>query len=419
MKYKVKQSGKTQKVFEFHISRELVCEELDRIYQKMARTATLPGYRTGKAPLKLIKSRYKQEVSEEAMRNLLRSSLKKAMDESKDEMLGLPEITDIQFDEERGMSYKASVNLWPQVRLKAYKGLKLKRQRKSVTESDVDAEINNLRQLYATYTTKDGSAEGGDYIVGRVECRVGEHPVETKENVWLFVGDDAFLPADELVGLSVNAKKSIEKILPKDYSRKEVAGKKATFVVTVNEIKKKLLPEINDEFAKSVASCSNMKEFRDAVRSSLQHRGAAEEARDLEGQALRALDKNASFEVPPLMVERQLTSLVNDAKERLKRDNFSDEEIENAQQQMRERLKDEAVRQVRAFFILDEIARLEHIVVEDKEVDAALAAIASSSGCTKEDARRYYEKNDLLETLREDIKQKKILDFVIRHANIE
>ena len=201
MKYKIKQSGRTQKIIEFHVSKELISEELGKIYQEISRSATLPGFRQGKAPLELIKKKYKKEATDEAVKGILSDSFKKAMGESDIDMLGFPEISDLTFDEEKGMSYKATVNVRPQIKLKGYKGLKLKEVKKEINEKDIDSEIDSLRNMSAKFVTREGSAREGDYLICNVDSSVKGHAPEKKENVWLHVGDDSFIPGKELENL--------------------------------------------------------------------------------------------------------------------------------------------------------------------------------------------------------------------------
>lgn len=418
MKYKIKQSGKTQKTIECHISKEMVSDELDSIYQEISKTATLPGYRVGKAPTGLVKKRYKKEATDEVMRKLLTDSFKKAITESDIEILGHPEVFDLQFDEEKGMSYKATVNIRPQLKLKNYKGLSLKRLNKEVKEQDIDSQINTLREMNAKFAAKDGNAIDGDYIICDLECIVENHPDEKKENVWLHVSDDAFIPGKSLEGLKVNDEKDVEKVLPDNYSKKELAGKKANFHIKVKELKEKILPELNDEFASIAGDFHSMAELREAIRLSLEKMKELDERRDLENQALKLLDEMAVFDVPQFMVEKHFEVLLNKANERLKREQFSEDEIKSMEKDFKERLKIEAIRQVRTYFILDEIAKLENIKVDEMETEETFKMLASSSSRSADEVRRYYEKEDLIEDLKEELKQRKVLDFVIKNATL-
>lgn len=419
MKYKIKQSGKTQKTIEFHISKELITKELNKIYLEISKRVSLPGFRTGNAPIELIKKKYKKEARDETTRNLLADSFKKAVTESNIKILGDPEVADLEFDEEKGMSYKVSVNIRPQIKLRGYKGLNLKRTKNEITESDIDSQMTNLRGMNAKFLTKTGNARPGDYIICDVECAALGHPIEKKENVWLYVGDDAFIPGKLLEGLKVNDEKDVEKILPESYSKKELAGKKANFHIKVKEIKEKILPELNDEFASTVGNFQNTRELREAIRVSARKRNELEEKRDLENQAVKLLDKATVFNIPQFMVDRHLETLANRTKERLKKEQFSDDEIKSTEKDFREKLKEEAKRQVRAYFILDEIANLENIKADDKAIEDTFKIMASSSNRSVEETRKYYEENNLMEDLREEIKQRKVLDFLVENANIK
>jgi len=419
MRYKIKQSGKTKRTIEFHISKELITEELNRIYLQISKKASLPGFRVGKVPIELVKKRYKKEARDEAVKNLLADSFEKVVAESDIKILGAPEISDLEFDIEKGMSYKTTVNIKPKVRLKGYKGLNLKRVKNEIKESDVDAGINTLRETNAKFLTKTGGAAPGNYIICDVECSIEDKPLEKKENTWLYVGDDAFIPGKSLEGLKVNDEKDVEKTLPENYSKKELAGKKAKFHIRAKEIKEKILPELNDEFATTLGNFKNVGELREAIRLSIKKRSELEKRKDLENQAMKLLDKMAVFDVPQFIVDKHLESLVNETKERLKKEQFSEDKIKSMEKDFRERLKAEAIRQVRAYFILDEIANSEGIKVDDKEIEETFKIMASSSNRSIGEIRKYYEENNLIGDLREEMKQRKILDFLIENANIK
>ena len=418
MKYKIRQSGKTQKAIEFHISRDVVAGELSRIYGEISKNAALPGFRSGKAPIELIRKRYKKEAEEEAVKNLMGDSFGKALEESKISMLGFPEISDLEFSEEKGMSYKAVLNLKPEVKLKNYKGLNLKRMKKEIGESDVEEQIRKIREANAKFVSKDKNVVPDDYVICDVDCLVEGHIAEKKENVWLYVGDDSFIPGKSLEGLKTGDCRDVQKDLPADYSKKEIAGKKANFHITVKEVKEKVLPEIDQDFLSTMGKFKSVDEFREVIRQSMVRRNDIEEKRDLEGQALKLLDKMATFDVPEFMVERHHRTLVDSARERLKAERVPGEQIKSMEKDFSDRLRPEALREVRAYFILNEIARLEGLEVGAKDLESAFKAAASTTGRPAEEVRKHYEKNDALEDLKQEIKQRKVLDFLIENANV-
>ncbi|MEA3305388.1 MAG: trigger factor [Candidatus Omnitrophota bacterium] len=419
MKYKVKQVDKTKKVIEMHISRKIVSGELDKICKDISKTASLPGYRAGKAPVELVKKRYKNETRDEAVKTLLADSFKKAITESGINMLGSPSISDLQFDEERGMSYKAAVNTWPQIKLKAYKGLKLKRKQNEVKESDVDSRVNSLREANAGFITKEGSAAAGDYLICDIDCAVEGHSVEKKKNAWLYAGEGSFIPGSLLRGLRCNDEKDVEKVLPGNYSKKEIAGKKALFHIKVREVKKKVLPEPNDEFARAAGKFQNMAELKEAVRENIKRKMKEDAEMDMERQALDILNSSSVFDVPQFMVDKQFEYLIEEAKKRLKAENLSGDELFSREKEFRDKLKKDALKQVRRYFILNEIVKLNNITAGDADVESAFAEIAGLHARPPAEVKKYYNENDLMENLKEDIRQKKAIDFIIKNASIE
>lgn len=418
MKYKITQNAKKQHVIEIRIPKEIVAEELEKTYREISKSASLPGFRQGKAPLDLIKKRYRKEAHEEAMRQLVHDSLDRAVAESEIRVLGSPEISDFEFGEGKDMSYKATVTVRPEIKIKSYMGLTLKKYAADVTEADIDSYINSMREMGARFKTKEGKAAKGDYLICDMDCSVDGNFVEKKENAWLYADDDSYISGKYLEGMAVNDEKEIEKDLPADYSKKELAGKKAKFRIKVKEVKEKALPELNDEFAASMGKFHNMAELREAIRETIKQRKKIEERRNLEDQALVLLDKSATLDVPQPVVDRHLERLVEEAKNRLKKDNYPESEIKAKESEIREKFKEDAVRQVRSYFILDEIANLEKVKVSGSEMEAAFGDIAASSGHSPEEVKKYYEENDMTDDLAVDIRQRKVFDLIINNASI-
>jgi trigger factor len=221
-----------------------------------------------------------------------------------------------------------------------------------------------------------------------------------------------------LEGMAVNDEKDIEKDLPEGYSKKELAGKKAKFRIKVKEVKEKALPELNDEFAASMGKFQNIPELREAIRESMRQHKKTEARRNLEEQALVLLDKSVTFDVPQSVADRHLERLVEEAKNRLKKENYPEDNIKSRESEIREKLKEDALRQVRSYFILDEIANLEKIKVIAGEIETAFVELAASSGRSAEEVKKYYEENDLTGDLAVDIKQRKVFDLIINNASI-
>jgi len=214
MKHKIIKNEKTEKIIEIHVPREMVREELEKVYREISKAASLPGFRAGKAPLGMIKQRFKKEAHEEVIKNLMSDSFNKAMKESGIRMLGSPEISDLEFEEEKGLSYKAKVAVRPEVNIKSYMALELKKVDTEVNESDVDAYINNLREMSAKFNTRNGKSVKNDYVICDMDCFVDGKFIEKKENAWLYVSEDSYIPGKELEGMGVNDEKDIEKDLP-------------------------------------------------------------------------------------------------------------------------------------------------------------------------------------------------------------
>jgi len=418
MKYKLKNTGKSHKTIEVHISAEKVSAELERIYKEVSAQAVVPGFRKGKVPLDIIRKRFRGESEEKAARNLLSDSLGEALRDSGLDVLGYPEVTDINFDVSNGMSYKASVSIRPQVKLKNYKGLKLKKTKKEVSETDIDNELERLRESGAKYVTKEGGASKGDYAICDLECTIEDKPLESKKNAWLYAGEGSFIPEEVIVGIKSGDERETDRQLPKEYSKKEVAGKTAHFKIKAKEIKRKVLPDIDDEFAKKTGNFKDLKELRDAIRSNMERVNLMQARKELETEALKLLDKSAALDVPEFLIKRHLDSLMASTKERLKREGYTEEQIRDKDADIKNRLEGEAAGQIRSYFILEFIAEKEGIRAEDSDVEDTLKSIASNYGKGLDEIKRHYKEKNLMGDLRQEIKERKTLDFIIDNAEI-
>ena len=420
-KTKVKSTEECAALFEIEVHKETIGKAFDEVYGELSRIANIPGFRVGKAPIDMVKRHYAKDAKEEVLKRLIPEAYRKALEEHKINPVSLPEIMEVNFDENKSLSFKARVDTRPKFKLKNYKGLKIEKKKVNITEEDVEKTIQNLRELSAKYIDAgDRPIRMGDCAISDLDCMLDGKPVhKRRENLWIYVEKDSPIPdlPEKMIGMVKGEEKDIEAKLSDKYPDKNLAGKLATYHVKVKEIKIRELPEVNDEFAKGIGK-DNMEEVKAEIRKELNARAAESSSIDAENKLLKKLTDDNLFGVPSGFVARQIEYMVEDAKRRLQEKGFKPEELDKKDAEFKERFKEDAIRRVRLLFILDEIARTEGIEVSDKDVDEAYASIAVRAGKSEEEVRAHYEKEDLVETLRDELKENKTIKFINDNAVI-
>lgn len=422
MKKKIKHIEECRKCLEIEIPTEEVNKRFEEFYSKISKTASISGFRAGKVPRDLLEKHYGERVTKEVIEELISDFYYKAVEESALVPLGLPQITDVKLDDAKRLSFNAEFNIRPKIDLKEYKNLKLKQNKIDIKETDVEKSMENLRDANAKFKeTQDKAIEIGDYIICDSEIFVEGKPIGKKrENIWMPVEEKSYIPglSGALVGLKPGEEKEIEVTLPEDFSVKEYVSKKALFKIKVKEVKEKTLPKIDDEFAKDLGY-NNLSELKDSLKKLLESQAQRQVRHDLENQALGILLEKADFSVPSSLVESQLKHLVEQETEHLLKQGLKAADIKAKEKELRDKLMPLAVKQVKTMFILDEISHREKVKVSKSEIDEALEEIARYSRQSKESVEKYYNDNDLVSNLAADIRNKKVLDFLIKESKVE
>jgi len=422
LKKKVKHIEEGRKAFEIEVPSADVKKRKDEIFGKIGKTASVPGFRAGNAPRDLLEKHYGERVTKEVVEDMISDSYHKALEEEGFIPLGMPEISDVTFDDKSSLFFKAEFNIRPKIGLKEYKGLKLTEKKIAIKGEDVRKSLKALQESNAKFKDAENRpVKIGDYIVCDSEVFVdGKSIAKKRENIWMPIEEKSYLPnlSAQLVGANVNEEKAAETTLPEDFQNKEHAGKKAVFKIKVNQIKERAVPQIDDEFAKDLGY-NNLAALEDSVKKVLEHQAQRQARADMENQVVEKLLEGSDFNVPASIVEEQLKYLLGEEKTRLMRQGLKETDIKDKEKELTEKLRPVAVKQVRVMFILDEIAHKEKIKVSREDMDAALEVIAGQYNQPKAKIEKYYKDNDLLSNLHSDIRNGKTLDLLIKEAKIE
>ncbi len=422
MNIKIKEIEGSRRIFEVEIPADVIFGKLEEVYSEIQKEAEVPGFRTGKAPRYLIETHYKDKAHEEVKRRLISDHIIKAVKDSGIAMIGAPQVSDIIFEAGKPLKFKAEVNVRPEVKLKSYKGLKVKKDTVQVSTEDVDKVIEELRDRAAQLKDVEGrSAKEGDWCLCDVEISVEGKPGEKNEGVWFPLNPKSTKPEflSQLTGANPGDTKTVKTVLPANYHKKEQAGKEAVFIVTVNQIKERLLPEVDDEFAKDLGGFKSLLELRGNIREELTTSKEQEIKFKMEEDLLGQVIRSTNFEAPAIMVDSEMDRLLKEMHSRLQHLGYKQEDIEKQASALKEKIKEEAVKRVKGFFILEKVAEAEGIAPSEEELNKRIELLAARSKRTVEELRSHLIEKDLMEDIKAEMAQDKALEFLVVNAKIE
>lgn len=420
MKSKIKHIEECVKFFKIEVPHETVKQAVEEVYKSIKKVAKIPGFRPGSAPQDLLEKHFCKDAKEEVLKRLVPEGYQKALETHKIIPVGLPKICNIDFDEAKPLTFEAEVDSRPNTRLKNYKGIRITKKRIAVTQDEVSDALERLRSAYAAHENVDRPVKKGDYAICDVEAFADGAAISKKnQNMWIQADKEASLLGlgEELVGLTKGQSKEIDTKLPENYPDKKYAGKSAKFKIVVNSVKEKILPPVDEAFAGKLNS-ESPEALKKEIESQLFLRKENALKVDLENQILDKFLKEAKFSVPPGLVKRQKEVLAKRLEMELVQKGMEKNEAQKKANEFDSKLDGDAKNRVKIYFILDDIAVKEKIDVNDKDIDDRFKSIAASAGKPAEEVRKYYEKENLLGGLAEEIKEMKVLEFLLKHAEI-
>lgn len=422
MKVSVKHLKKEcKKILSVCVSPERIKKAYDYFFDDISKNARVPGFRPGKVPRDVLATHYRKEAREEVLRNLISDTLKQALISENINPLSNPVIDKVEFTDET-LSYDAHVEIYPEIKLGAYKGIELEGKEPAVTTEEVDEALERIRESRATFVpVEDRTAAVGDYVVADFSCWVDGKSLEAKKSDWFELkGKDDVLTgfSEQLIGAKPGEEREVKTKFPDDFRRKDCAGKEAIFKVSVKEIKHKKLPEIDDAWAKELGEYKSVLELRGAIREDiLEHKKQEEETR-LERELLDNIIKASSFDLPQGVVDRRLDGLVEEALRTLELRGFPKDEALAKQDELRKKLAPEAERQVRVAFILAKIAQAEGVKAEEADIEKRYQNLAAYYQKPVNEIKEHYKKEGLEDNLELQILNEKVIHFIRENAKI-
>ncbi|HEY7649139.1 MAG TPA: trigger factor [Methylomirabilota bacterium] len=399
---------------------DVVQKEWERAYGRVQKQARLPGFRKGHVPRSLVKVHFADDVRREVAQHLIPDVYRQALDEARLEPVDEPDLQDVRLEEGAPLSFVAVVEVKPVITLGDYKGLDVQHAPRPVTGAEVEATIEQMREQQAQFVSVERAANPGDLVILDYTMTVeGQAPAQ-QTGYSFVVGDHSVMPEiDQAVaGLRAGEERTVSVRFPDDHRQEAMRGKPASASIKVVEVKEKLLPELNDDLARSLGEFETLEALRAEVLKQLEARRSAEDRHGLEDRLVDALATRQQFAVPESLILRQVGHQVEHARERLRRQGVNPEALQWDYTKLLDELRPAAERTVRRALLLEAVAEREGITPSEADLEGEVDRIARAGRRPTAAIRRMMEKSGDLDALRSGLRERMTLDFLIAHANV-
>lgn len=414
--------GPCKKVVKVEVPYTEMAESFARVQQAIQQRANVPGFRIGRAPVHLVEQYYGDVIQNEAVKETINNSYKKALEEKHLHPIRQVSVENVDYKKGERLNFQFELEVAPQFDLPQYTGIVIKKKKLEITDEHIEAELKYLQEKNAFFEPVTGrGAEMGDFVVVDYVIKQKEVKLDEAKQVWIEMKGDFFIPkfCDGLIGLKKGEEKEIKVALPKEYAKPELAGKKVVVDVRLQEIKKKNLPELTDEFAKQLGEFNSINEVKERIKNDLIIYFQDLTQRDMVSQVEDYLLKNTNLDVPDSVVDSFHNVIYEDTVTYLKNTRgATDELIKEKDADLRESTRRDAVSQVKLVYILDKIADKENIDLTEEEIDVRLDEIAKRNNKKPEEIRQYMDKNEKWWDFRYRLRNEKLTKFLLEKANV-
>ena len=428
MKVKVeKVENKANEIkLEFTVEAQKFDEAIQNVYKKNAKYFNIPGFRKGKAPFKMVEKTYGIQIFyEDAFNEIAGEVYAKGLEDNKIEAVSKPKIDIIQIEAGKDLIFTAVVQTKPEVTLGKYKGIELKKVEYNVSDEDVNHELEHIAEHNARLVSvEDRAVENGDITIIDFEGFIDGKAFEggKAENHELEIGSGKFIPGfeEQIIGMKIDEDRDIKVTFPKDYPAKELEGKEAIFKIKLHEIKKKELPEINDEFAKDASEFDTLDEWKKSIREKLEKANTSKAKFETEDNAIEEVCKASKVDIPSGMIETQIDNMEQDISSRLSYQGMKLDQylqmIGKTKQEFRDEYKEEAEKQVKRNLVLEAIMKDAEIEATKEEVETKIKEMSDIYGKKEEEIK---ENAQLIKYVEETIKTEKTIQYIVDNAKIK
>lgn len=427
MNVKVEKIEKNKVKLEIEVEAEKFAEGMEKSFQKNVKKYTIPGFRKGKAPRQIFERHFGEGVLyEDAFEYIAGDAYDKAIEENEIFAVDRPEIDIVQIGSGKILIFTAEVTVKPEVELKDYKSIELEKVEYNVTEEEVDKEIVRMREKNARIVSiDDRKLQIGDVALIDFEGFIAQVPFEGGKglNYELEIGSNSFILGfeEQLIDMEINEERKINVTFPEDYHSANLAGKDAVFEVLLHGIKVKELPVLDDEFAKDVSEFDTLSELKDSIESKLKKANEEKAKKEMEDQLIDKAIESATVEIPQVMIERQINSLIKDFEWRLKMQGADLEGYlkytNTDQNKFRTMFSEKAEKSVKIQLVLEEIGKREKIEVTEEDIQNKIVSLAEGYSQEVEEFKKHLKEDDI-KYMEQEIEVDKVIKILMENAKI-
>lgn len=412
-----------KKVLKIEVPSDRVLVEIENMYSNLEKVAEIPGFRAGKAPRGLIEKNFRQKVEKDVLEKLIASSYLDALKAKNINPIAYPQIADVKFEPGKPMEFTAHLEVRPEIKLSKYKGIKVKKESVEVKKEDIDKSLNYMRERQADFVPVEGRAvKEGDFVMIDFQGTAEGVPADKLKAVDYFceIGSKKIFPEVEaaLIGSVVNDVKDVPVEYKADFPGKDLAGKKVMFKVTVKSIKEKKLPALDDEFAKDLGEFKTLDEVKKNIEDGLKKELEQKEKTRVTNLIIDEILKSVEFSAPQSLVDNEVQNLMHDFEGRMAQQGVTYEVIGRKKEDVEKEYAGVALKRVKAYLVLDVIAKTENITVLEEEVDGEIRAFMFRMGKEGDNYKEYFKSEKGRDNIRSQMTQDKILDFLLKNADI-
>ena len=418
MAVKVEDVSPVKKKLSFDISWLEVKNELDAVYKDVGKKAKIKGFRQGKIPRNILESMYKDYAEDEVITNLVNRHYWEALKENNINAVAQPDIDQKGIESEKNFAFTATVEIEPVIEPNGYIGLELEKEEHEVSESDVEARLQEVREMFATMeeVITDRQIENGDFAVIDFEGTLNGKPLKEMkaDNYLLEIGSKTFAPGfeEQLIGMRKGETKQLKIKLPEDYDVKVVAGQDVSFTVTIKNIKEKQLPDIDEKFVQNFDKYESLDDLKKDIRNTLKEENIARTNSVFKNLIIDKLLEINKFEVPQSFVNRQVSFMLADMQRRMTMQGIKRQDPSEFYNKFHDLYKDEALKVVRTFLLIKSIAEKESIAVSDAELEEKIREIAAQRSQTYDSLKKSLEDGKMIENIKSEILNAKVFNFI-------
>ncbi len=409
------------------VEQEKVNEIFKDVYSDFSKRVKIPGFRAGRVPVNIIEMNLgKEYINQQVAEKLIKDSYNTALEESKYDPIDVPKIDLVQIEKDKPFIYTMILELKPEFEIPSLEDISLERKLHQVSDQQVDEELEKIREGHGRLKEVEGRvSKPDDFLIVDYEAFLDGKPLDDSKKEKQIIQLGERIPPEfneNLVGVKPDDEKDIKVKIPEQVEDKKIAGKEIIYKVKVSEIKEKELPELDDDFAKSVGDYEKLDDLKEFVKKQLVAQAKFESDREFQDSLMEKISEKCNFEVPEILIEKQLEKMMDDLKEDLKMRNMSLEAYYDLIKADEEKVKQEyrviAEKQIKQELIIDKVITDNEITATEEDVNNKIDEIAESTNQKPLKVRAMFERNNTLENLKEQIKREKAIDILSEKVKV-